>query len=164
METKKTHWRKLENPDYIGAYSLDPGKDLTVTIEKVVRENITGTGGKKEECSVAHLIGQKPFILNMTNQKTITKVLGTPFIEEWEGKKITLYVAHIKAFGEDNVECLRVRPETPAMKLPDLLKSDTVNWAKVVTAMNGGYKIDEIRKKWNISKEAEAELLKEVKK
>jgi len=37
---KKTHWRKLDNPNYLGAYSLLDGqtKELTVTIEKVVVE------------------------------------------------------------------------------------------------------------------------------
>jgi len=69
----KTHWKKLENPDYIGAYSLEQGKDLTVQIENVKRELITGTGGKKEECTVAALKGQKPFIINRTNAKTISK-------------------------------------------------------------------------------------------
>ena len=159
----KTHWKKLENPDYIGAYSLEPGKDLTVTIEKVVREMVTGTGGKKEECSVAYLTGQKPFILNRTNQKMIAKIHDTPYIEDWAGKSITLYVAKIKAFGEDNVECLRVRQDLPKTKLPELKKTDVDNWAKVVAAMNGGYTIAQIRTKWVVSKETEMELMKEVK-
>ncbi len=68
MESKKTHWKKLENPDYIGAYSLENGKDLIVTIDSVKRELVTGQGGKKEECTIAYLKGQKPFILNRTNK------------------------------------------------------------------------------------------------
>lgn len=152
METKKTHWKKLENPDYIGAYSLDQGKDLTVTIEAVKRELVTGTGGKKEECTVAYLHGQKPFILNRTNAKTISKIYGTPYIEEWVGKSITLYVAHIKAFGEDNVECLRIRM-TKHETLPELKISDTKNWDKVVKAIQGGYTIEQIQTKWFISAE-----------
>lgn len=24
-----THWKKLTNPDYLGAYALQPGEDLT---------------------------------------------------------------------------------------------------------------------------------------
>ena len=61
---KLTHWKKLINPDYLGAYSLDGMKELNVTIEKVVREMVTGTGGKKEECTVAYLKNQKPFIVS----------------------------------------------------------------------------------------------------
>jgi hypothetical protein len=155
----KTHWKKLENPDYIGAYSLDQGKDLTVVIEKVVREMITGTGGKKEECSVAYLKNQKPMILNRTNQKTIAKVLNTPYIEEWQGKSITIYIAHIKAFGEDNVECLRVRPKAPE-KLPELKQTDKANFEKVVSALKNGFTIEQVKTKWTISNVTE-QLLKQ---
>ena len=24
----KTHWKKLNNPDFLGAYALEPGEDL----------------------------------------------------------------------------------------------------------------------------------------
>ena len=163
METKLTHWKKLENPDYIGAYSIEQGKDLIVTIEKVVREMVTGTGGKKEECSVAYLKGQKPFILNRTNQKTISKVAGTPYIEQWAGKQIILYVAHIKAFGEDNVECLRVRPILPQVTLPELKETDTVNFDKVFLGMQNGYTIEQVRTKWNVSNEVEQLLTAKLK-
>ena len=88
MDTK-THWKKLINPDYIGAYALNPDEDLTVTIDYVQREQVTGSGGKKEECTVAHLVGQKPLILNVTNSKTIAKLYGS-YIEDWSGKQITL--------------------------------------------------------------------------
>ena len=109
---KLTHWKKLINPDYLGAYSLDGLTELNVTIEKVVREMVTGTGGKKEECTVAYLKNQKPFIINRTNGKTITKVLKSPYVEEWCGKSITLYATTTKVAGEE-VECLRVRPVKP---------------------------------------------------
>lgn len=105
----KTHWKRLHNPDYIGAYSLNEGEDLTVAIDYVVREQITGTGGKKEECTVAHLVKNKPFILNATNSKSIAKLYGV-YIEDWAGKKITLYATTTRMGGE-TVECLRVRPQ-----------------------------------------------------
>lgn len=109
MSESKTHWKLLSNPDYIGAYWLPPGEDVTVTIDYVVREMITGTGGKKEECTVAHLKGVKPFILNATNSKTIAKLYG-PYIEDWAGKQITLFASTAKLAG-DTVECLRIRPK-----------------------------------------------------
>ena len=112
---KLTHWKKLINPDYLGAYSLDGMTELNVTIEKVVREMVTGTGGKKEECTVAYLKNQKPFIINRTNGKMITKVLKSPYVEEWVGKTITLFSTTTKVAG-DEVECLRVRPQAPEIK------------------------------------------------
>ncbi|MBK7695511.1 MAG: hypothetical protein IPI30_14665 [Saprospiraceae bacterium] len=90
----KTHWKKLTNPNYIGAYSMPEGKDLTVEITDVKREVVKGEGGKTDECTILYLKDSKPMILNVTNSKMISKVHNTPFIEDWIGKKITLYSFH----------------------------------------------------------------------
>ena len=109
----KTHWKKLQNPDYLGAYALEPGQELVLTIRSVVRENVTGPDGKKEDCTVAHFQESvKPMILNTTNSKIIEKLYKTPYIEEWAGKKIQIFSAQVKAFG-DVVDALRIRPFIP---------------------------------------------------
>lgn len=113
----KTHWKQLINLDYIGAYSLD-GKDLTVKITSVGQEQVTGDKGKKEMCMVAHLEGQKPFIINRTNAKTITKIYNTPYLEDWVGKYITLFPTTTSVGGEV-VECLRVRQTVPQVAKVD---------------------------------------------
>lgn len=115
-ESNLTHWKRLINPKYIGAYSLPPGQDLTVRIRSVGREIVKGTDGKEEECTVAQLHGQKPLILNRTNQRSIEKLVGSPYIEHWAGKEITLFASKTKV-GREVVECLRIRPTvTPADK------------------------------------------------
>ena len=109
----QTHWKKLINPDYLGAYSLDPGKDMILTIKNVKNEIVTGPDGKKEECMVMRFMEDaKPMIVNSTNAKTIQKLYKTPYIEEWAGRKIQLFVDKVKAFGEV-VEALRIRPRIP---------------------------------------------------
>lgn len=156
----KTHWRKQDNPNYLGAYSLMDGqtKDLTVTIEKVVKEDVKNERGS-EPCRVAYLKDSKPLILNTTNSKIIEKIYGTPYIEDWKGKEITLYVAKIKAFG-DEIECLRIRNTEPkAKKLKELLPTDTKNWNNVIQALVNGYTIKDIKTKWSISEENEAKLI-----
>ena len=117
MAEALTHWKKLTNPDYLGAYALQPGQELIVTIKSVANEVVTGTDGKKETCSVMHFMEDvKPLVLNATNSKTITKLLKTPYIEHWQGRKIQLYVENgIKAFG-DVVDAIRVRPFLPVEK------------------------------------------------
>ena len=88
----ETHWKKLINPDYLGAYSLDPGKDMVLTIRQVKKEMVTGADGKKEECIVCYWQeDQKPMILNVTNCKMITKLLKTPYIEHWAGHRIQIF-------------------------------------------------------------------------
>jgi hypothetical protein len=109
----QTHWKKLHNPDYLGAYALEPGKDLIATIKSVAVEKIIGSDGKKEECMVMRFIENiKPMIVNATNAKMIQKLYKTPYIEEWKNRKIQLFVDQVKAFGEV-VEALRIRPFIP---------------------------------------------------
>lgn len=154
---KLTHWKKLTNPDYIGAYSLDPGEERNVTIEKVVREIVKGVDGKKEECTVAHLREQKPFILNATNSKIITQILDTPYIENWAGKTITIYATKVKAFSEI-VEALRVKTIAPVIKLPEL-HPEHKRWNEAVQAMyTGNTNIEEIKKRYFLT-EANEKLL-----
>ena len=152
---EKTHWKKLINPNYIGVYSLKNGEDMDVTIEKVVREQVVSTGGKKEECTVAYLIGQKPLILNRTNSKTITKLFNSPYIEDWVGKKITLFSSTTKLAGEI-VECLRIRDIAP--KLPEL-KANTKEFDKCKEGIKNGYTIAQIKTKYSVSIEVEKLLL-----
>lgn len=108
-QTKVTHWKKLTNPNYIGAHDFQPGQELTVTIESIQNEMVKGTNGKDEMCVVGKLKGaKKPIILNKTNLKIIARNLETPYVEEWTGKSVTLYVAKVSAFGEF-VDAIRVK-------------------------------------------------------
>ena len=49
----KTHWKKLTNPNYLGAYAFQPGEEKTVTIKEVKREAVQNQKGT-EECTVAY--------------------------------------------------------------------------------------------------------------
>ena len=157
METK-THWKKLENLDYIGAYSLNQGEDKVVTIEKVFREIVVGSGGKKEECTIAKLKGEKPFILNRTNMKTIQKVLGSPYIEDWKEQSITLFTTKITAFGEP-IECLRVRPTRPQIRKAEFTPEHE-RWEGAKKAIKeGNATVEDIKKSFNLSPVNEKLLL-----
>ena len=151
VENTKTHWKKLNNPNYLGAYSLDEGKDLIVTIKSVSRQVVVGEGGKSEECTVAQLEGQKPMILNVTNCKTIASLYKTPYVEEWQGKKIILFVAMLNIKGEQT-ECLRIRPKLPAL-LPELTPSHEKWGGAMVAIQQGSTTIEAIRKKYTVSNE-----------
>lgn len=145
---KKTHWKSLQNPDYIGAFSLQPDEDLTVVIDYVIREQITGTGGKKEECSVAHLKnGVKPLILNVTNSKSIAKLYGN-FVEEWAGKPITLFASTTK-FGGEVVDCLRIRPTVAERTKPSI--TDARLSAALKKIADGEYTVVNLRKNFALN-------------
>jgi len=116
---EKTHWKTLRNPDFFGAYvPIEAGGDVIVKILAVAKETVTVADGKKEEHTIAQLEGYPPWILNSINQKTITKALGSPFVEDWAGKRVTCYAAKVRAFGE-NVEAVRVRDKAPAEEVAE---------------------------------------------
>lgn len=159
MDKQLTHWKKLINPDYIGAYALNPDEDLTVTIDYVQREMVAGADGKKEECTVAHLVGQKPLILNNTNSKSIQKLYG-PYIEEWAGKRITLFASTTRAFGE-TVECLRIRPTVarPAKKPIPESRLD----AAIKSIIGGQYTTEKLRAQFELTAEQNTKVNDAVK-
>lgn len=135
---EKTHYKKLRNPNYIGSYELMTGDnpiELNVKILSAVKEQVQN-GDKKEEAMVVYLENQKPMIVNSTNAKAITAALGSPYIEDWSGKFITLYVAKIRAFGE-NVDALRVKKEAPKVILPDLPENSKTHLATIEAIKNG---------------------------
>jgi len=150
----KTHWKSLVNPDYIGAYALPDGEDMTVTIDFVQSEEVVGTGGKKEVCTVAHLMGAKPMILNMTNQKTIARLYG-PFIEDWAGKQITLFASTAKLAGE-TVECLRIRPKVAAQTKKPIQEARFIKALESIKS--GEYTTDKLRSGFALTPEQETRL------
>ncbi len=109
----QTHWKKLTNPNYLGAYSLEDGKDIVLTIKMVRQEPVVGADGKKEDCIVCHWQeNEKPMILNVTNCKAISKVAGTPYIEQWAGHRVQIGIETVSAFGA-TTDALRIRKTKP---------------------------------------------------
>ena len=109
----QTHWKSMTNPNYLGVYSLPEGRDIILTINSVGQELVMGADGSKEQCVVMHFHEPvKPFICNKTNLKQITKLLKTPYVEQWSGHKIQIGGEKVKAFG-DVVDALRVRSKLP---------------------------------------------------
>lgn len=118
------HWKNLANYDYLGAYSLEGiATEVVLTIKSIKKERVTANGGASEDCIVAYFeetradgVEVKPMVLNKTNCKTIEKIYNTGDVEEWLGKKITIFATTTK-FARDVVPCLRIRPEIPVEKI-----------------------------------------------
>lgn len=162
MSENKTHWKKYMNPDYLGAWSIPPQGDLTLTVAKVVKEEVVGEKGKKELLPVIHWReNQKPMVLNVTNSKMIQQLYGTPYVEDWVGKQITLYQAYTKMAGEE-VECVRIRPAVPQRKKKPFTP-DNPRWDGAVQSIaNGDSNIETIKKHFDLSEEHEAIMKQQV--
>lgn len=158
MSDEKTHWKKLVNPDYLGSYSFQPGQEMILTIKEIKREKVIGSGGKKQDCTVAYFVEPvKKMIINRLNSKVITKIYATPYIEDWSGKKIQVFVALVDAFGE-MVDALRIRPYVPGSALPLLPDTGKHYDASVEHLKKEGTSIDDIKKHYTLTPEVEAKL------
>lgn len=121
----QTHWKSMTNPNYLGVYSLPDGRDIILTIKSVGQELVMGADGSKEQCVVMHFQEPvKPFICNKTNLKQITKLLKTPYVEQWAGNKIQIGIEKVKAFG-DVVDALRVRSKLPQVQTEPCVKCES---------------------------------------
>lgn len=112
-----TDVRLLFPHEYLSAADLR-GKDVHLTIARVeMGELKTDRGTEKKPIVTFREIDAKrargetcpwKWVLNKTCAKAIGKALGTYEIEEWPGKRITLYPTTCQAFGQI-VDCVRVR-------------------------------------------------------
>lgn len=114
-----TDYRGLYDRDYIGHWDLE-GRDVTVTISKVTPGELVAQGNRKSKKPIVHFVGKdKGFVVNKTNGRTIASLYG-PKIEDWVGKKITLFCTMTRdpSGGSGEVECIRVRPVKPPVAPP----------------------------------------------
>jgi len=170
-EQQKTHWRKLDNPEYLGAYSiLDGGKNAPIiaTIKEVKTADVKDQKGKSSKCKVAYLVNQKPMILNATNARMIQNISGTPFIEDWKGTIIEIY-ATTTTVGRETVDCLRIRPVSNKAAIKPFLEQESEMYNKLLLsaqqdAMNKGedFIIDHIKKSFQLTDDMEAYFRSQV--
>jgi hypothetical protein len=104
---------------YLGAPDFR-GKPATLTIERVQQEELRTTGGTEtklviyfRECreKAKDPEKQKRLVANKTNAMTIAALHGYE-IDNWPGKRVTLYPTTCQAFG-DTVDCIRVSTDMP---------------------------------------------------
>lgn len=112
-EKLKGDFRKFMDKSFLGSWDVPDGKDLILTIDHVARDDVQNEKGREKKLTL-HFRERdyKPMICNTTNAKAISKAYGSPKVEDWENKKISIYKATISAFGSTQ-ECLRVRDYAP---------------------------------------------------
>lgn len=157
----KTHFKKLKNPNFLGSWDLadENGifKNRIFTIDHVTKEMVHDGKGGQAECVTIHFQGVKPMVANATNLKTISKVMDSPYIEDWAGKKIELTVKKVKAFGEMH-DALRV--ETNSLNLTP----NHPKWNGAKKAIEAGtVTIEAIKKQYTLSPENEKKLCENLK-
>ena len=124
-------------PGYLGSWDLQelPNKELTLTIDKIVDEEVVA-GGQKETCTVIHWTDKNycPMIINITNKKILSKLYKTKDTEKLKGKSVIIGIERVKAFGDIH-DALRIRPRVPQVTSAKLPKCEQCK--KDITARGG---------------------------
>ena len=147
----KTHWKIAFDSPYLGSWDLDDYQDLNLIIKEVKKETTEGLK-QNETKNVCYFenANYKPMLLNAGNSKLIKKLSNSPYIEDWKGVEITLYVKEVKAFGELH-DALRIRSVTKIIKKP-VLDEKSPKWETAKAKVKEGMSYDAICKHYEITK------------
>ena len=167
MEDKdKTHYRKAFNSPYLS--SGDIVEPTTLTIQRVELE-IDKTKKTKDMFNTAYFVEReirhgealKPMILNATNSRTMKTLTGSPYINDWGGTVVTVYVEQGVRFGRDTVEGLRISTEKPRTAKPELVQG-TPAWGRAVKSLQQYGNLDKVRQFMTVSVDSEILLTEDA--
>ena len=153
-----THYRKAFKSPYLSSSDIVEPTILTI---RQVRLESDKTKKTKDEFNTAYFAqaeirpGEKlkPMILNATNSRTMYKLTGSHFIEEWQNVNVTIYVdPNVKNRGE-TVEGLRISTEAPRLEKPYLTPEQENRWKNAIQAYQRDGNFDAVLSRMNISPE-----------
>ncbi len=159
----KTHYRKAFDSPYLS--SADIVEPVILTIAHVALEP-DRTKKTKDVFNTAYFMERelggmklKPMILNATNSKMLKSITESPFIEDWQNVKVTVFVDPNVKFGKEVMEGLRIRPAkvTKMMLTPDNEKS----WTNAKAAYLRDGNLDAVLQRVDISPEYRALLIEQ---
>lgn len=158
-----THYRKVFDSPYLS--SADIVEPTVLTIGRVTQES-DKTKKTKDVFNTAYFAEReirageklKPMILNATNSKEVARITGSPFIEDWQGVRIIVFVDKAVRFGKDTVEGLRIR-EAPTRR--QIGPGNTQAWENAKAAFRRDGNLDAVLAKVDISEDDQAQLITE---
>lgn len=130
----KTHWRQLVDNEYLGSWDFDENEVKTFTIKSVTAKKVANIQGSPTKFIIEFVEDKRPMIANVTNMKTIGKVLGTDDHTKWGGNAISLKVEKVEAFREVT-DAIRVVRQKPAPIKKPIKPED---WDKALKAVEKG--------------------------
>lgn len=160
----KTHFRKAFDSPYLS--SADIVEPTILTINRVSLEP-DKTKKTKDVFNTAHFAERelrpgeklKPMILNATNSKTMRSLTGSPFIDDWTGFKVTIYVDSNVKFGKETLEGLRISPKAPVIAW--LTPDGTRAWNNAKAAYKRDGNLDAVLARVSITEAHQQQLMEE---
>lgn len=127
-----------KNPNYLGSYDLYdvPNSEITVTIDRFADEEVVANG-QKSTCTVMYFKEQyKPMIMNVENKKRLAKLFHSKETENFTGKRISIHIEKVKAFGDIH-DALRIKQMLPKqMSEPEKIYNCVDCGAQITAAGN----------------------------
>ena len=105
-----SHFRKLFDERFVGAWDFEGRDDVTMTIKSIGIEEMRAQDDSTVKKPVLFFENSKTgkgLVLNKTNARAIADKNGSN-TDGWIGKKITIFPTTCMAFGKE-VECLRIK-------------------------------------------------------
>lgn len=138
-QQNKTHYRKVFDSPYLSAADIVEPVVLTIRCVQVEADKTKKTKDKMNTAYFAEReirAGEplKPMILNATNSKMVAKITGSPFLEDWNGVTVEIYVDHNVRFGRETVEGLRIRPAAIRPQKRELTPDNQKMWQRALDA------------------------------
>lgn len=161
---EKTHYRKAFDSPYLSSADIVEPTMLTVSHVSLEKDRTKKT---QDMFNTAHFAEKelrpgeklKPMILNASNSKTMKALANSPFIDDWKGIKITVYVDHNVRFGRETVEGLRISPHAPEKKV--LTPEQTKAWESAKAAYKRDGNLIAILARVDMSREHKEQLIDE---
>ena len=123
----KTDYRSLKDGEWLGQWDLEGRGDAVVAIDRVEKykparvrtKKVDGVEVEERNKRVAvYFVGKrKGWLAGPVSQKVIAGMYGR-YVEDWIGKRITLYVDPTVTFGRETTGGIRVRPTPPKLGTP----------------------------------------------
>ena len=164
MSQSKTHFRKAFDSPYLS--SADIVEPTILTVSHVTLE-LDRTKKTKDRFNTAWFVEKelrpgeslKPMILNATNSKTMKDLAQSPFIDDWNNVRVTIYVDRNVKFGKETMEGLRIHPKAPGKKV--ITPADTKPWENAKAAYRRDGNLDAVLTRVEISEAHQAQLIAE---
>lgn len=164
LQSQKTHYRKAFNSPYLSSADIVGPTILTIAYVALQGDQ---TKKSKDVFNTAYFVEKeirpgeplKPMILNAHNSKVMKDLTGSHFLEDWKDTAITVYVDSNVRFGRDTVEGLRISPQPPVKRKPQITRDNRKRWESAKQAYLRDGNFNAVLERADISQE-DMELMK----
>lgn len=109
-------YRSFMDKPYLGSWDILGKGDVTVTIARVERGEFNNKGKIDKKPLIFFEGAKKGWIANSTSCAIISELYKTTIVQEWIGKKITIFVGKAPKVGGrpgELVDAIQIRPVIP---------------------------------------------------